>query len=195
LGKFLFELLKNSNNPVDDVAFQNAPWDCRPNMLTVKHVVIQVALLPLIRRAVRVENLNLIKPDFLIELNKTGQSNLEFEIPEKSAADASKEEGGKQVAAFLGLKDITVKDGMVAFYDHRNKTRHVLIMNEFARRAAGFKAESEIRFVGSYNDYPFKVQGRIGSLANILDPSKKWDLDLSAEAFETNFMINGSILS
>jgi len=179
---------------VDDVAFQNAPWGSRPNMITVKQIQIQVALLPLIRGDVRVENLRLVKPDFIIEVNKAGHNNLEFEVTEKPAADTQKEKTGEKVAAYLGLKDITVKDGRVEFYDRRNKARHVLILKEYVREAAGFRAESEIRMVGSYNSYLFKVKGKIGSLVNILDPLQKWSLDLSAEAFESNLTISGSIL-
>lgn len=179
---------------VSDIAFQNAAWGSRLNMVTVERVEIQVALLPLIRGEVRVENLRLVKPDCIIEVDKTGKNNMEFEVPEKSAADAQKEEPEDQVAAFFGFKDITMKDGMVTFYDHRDKSKNILIVQECVREAADFRAESEMRFVGSYNDYPIKVQGKIGSLVNIFDPAQKWSLDLSVEAFESHITVTGSIL-
>ena len=116
---------------VSDIAFQNAAWGSCLNMVTVERVEIQVALLPLIRGEVRVENLRLVKPDCIIEVDKTGKNNMEFEVPEKSAADTQKEEPEDGVAAFFGFKDITIKDGMVTFYDHRDKSKNILIVQEY----------------------------------------------------------------
>ena len=179
---------------VSDIAFQNAAWGSRRNMVTVKRIEIQVALLPLIRGEVRVENLHLVKPDYIIEVNKAGSNNMEFEVPEKRPADTQKEEPEDQVAAFFGFKDMTIEDGMVTFYDHRDESKDILMVQECIRKAADFRAESEMRFLGSYNNYPVKVRGKIGSLVNIFDPTQKWSLDLSVEAFKSQITVTGSIL-
>ena len=179
---------------VNNIAFQNAAWGSRPEMVTVKHIEIRVALPPLIWGDISVENLLLIEPDYIIEIDKNGITNMEFEVPGKPPKEAEEKESEEQPAAFFGLKDISVKNGKLTFYDHRDNSKHVLILERYTRKAADFKAESEMKLVGTYNNYPIKVQGKTGSLAHIFDLSKKWDFHLSADAFDSNITVTGSIL-
>jgi uncharacterized protein involved in outer membrane biogenesis len=67
----------------DDVRFQNAPWGSRPNMAKISRFEVQVALLPLITGKIEVNRLILIEPDILIETDKAGKSNVEFENTKK----------------------------------------------------------------------------------------------------------------
>jgi len=67
-----------------NVAFQNAPWGSQPQMATVKQFEVQVSLLPLISGDIKLKRLILIEPEILIEINKAGKSNLEFEVPDTS---------------------------------------------------------------------------------------------------------------
>jgi uncharacterized protein involved in outer membrane biogenesis len=179
---------------VNDITFQNADWGSRPHLASVENIEVQVALLPLLRGKVQVEKLHLVKPDAIIEINPAGKSNVAFEVAAKPGAEAIKEESEPDIKAFFGFEDISVTDGMVTLYDHRDQRKDIFAVKEFVGQAADFAAEPEIRFVGVYNDFPIKVEGTIGSIYNLLDATKKWDLNLSAQAFETNFTITGAII-
>ena len=63
---------------VNDVAFQNAAWGSQPQMARVKHLQVKVSLLPLLRGNVTINHLILVEPQFLLEVNKSGKSNLDF---------------------------------------------------------------------------------------------------------------------
>ena len=190
LGLSLYPTLEMNN-----IAFQNATWGSHPEMVTIKQIEIQVALLPLIRGDIKVKNLLLIEPDYIIEIDKSGKTNMEFEVPEKPPTEAEEKVPEEHIAAIFGFKDISVKNGKLTFYDHRDNSKNVLILEEYIRKAADFRAESEMELLGSYNNYPIKVQGKAGSLANIFDFSEKWDVHLSANAFESNITVTGSILN
>ena len=69
---------------VNDVAFQNAPWGSQPQMAQLKKLQVKVAILPLIRGDIDVNRLILVEPVFLLEVNKSGKSNLDFEVPQKA---------------------------------------------------------------------------------------------------------------
>ena len=72
---------------VDGVKFQNAPWGSRPEMAEIKRFEVQVALLPLLSKNIEVSRLILTEPDILVETDRAGRSNLEFEkkpVAEKS---------------------------------------------------------------------------------------------------------------
>ena len=64
---------------VEGVRFQNAPWGSRPDMAQIKRFEVQVALLPLLSKNIEVSRLILMEPDILIETDRAGKSNLEFE--------------------------------------------------------------------------------------------------------------------
>ena len=82
---------------VDKVDFQNAPWGSRPEMVKVKRLEIQIALLPLIRREIQFKRLILVEPDILVETDRSGKSNLEFKTAEKPKAEEKKGEGRRRI--------------------------------------------------------------------------------------------------
>jgi uncharacterized protein involved in outer membrane biogenesis len=179
---------------MDDIAFQNASWGSRPEMVTVKRIEVRIALLPLIKGTINVENLNLFEPDYLIEIDRHGRTNMAFDVPEKPRTNARENETEAKIASYFGLRDITIKNGKLTFVDHRNNSKDVLILQEYVQKAAGFRAESKMKLSGAYNNDPIKLQGKVGSLANIFDPSERWDLDLTAEGFESKIAVTGSLM-
>ena len=51
---------------VENVSFQNASWGSRPEMVKVRRVEVQVAILPLIGKKIEIKRLVLVEPDILI---------------------------------------------------------------------------------------------------------------------------------
>ena len=60
---------------VEDVSFANAPWGSRADMLKVRRFEVEVALIPLIFRDIRVKRLILVQPDILLETDSRGKDN------------------------------------------------------------------------------------------------------------------------
>ena len=60
---------------VDGVTFANAPWGSRPDMVTLKRLEAEVALLPLLSSKVDVKRVVLIGLDLLAETDKQGRGN------------------------------------------------------------------------------------------------------------------------
>jgi uncharacterized protein involved in outer membrane biogenesis len=178
---------------VEGVALQNAEWGTRPNMITVKRAEVQVDLVALLWGNIDIERIDMIEPDYLFEMNKDGKSNMEFDLPEKPATEAQKEESEREILDLVGFKEISIKNGKVSIHDHRDNTTEIFILKEYTRETEHFKGDSEMEFVGAYNDIPIKVKGKVGPLDHALDPTEKWDLDLFAEAFGTEIKITGSI--
>jgi uncharacterized protein involved in outer membrane biogenesis len=93
-GDFKVHFGLSPSASVERVAFQNAPWGSRPEMVRVKSLEIQVSLLPLIRGEIEFKRLILIEPDIWIETDPSGKSNLEFKPAEKPKAEEKKAEDG-----------------------------------------------------------------------------------------------------
>ena len=82
-----------------NVSLQNAPWGSRPEMVTIKHFEVQVALLPLVRGEIEIKRFVLVEPDILIETDPAGRSNLVFE---KSGEVSSAQQKGETLGSKSG---------------------------------------------------------------------------------------------
>ena len=125
LGLSLFPTLV-----VNDVTFQNASWGSRPQMAQVKRLEVQIALLPILSGEIHISRLTVLNPEFLIEIDKSGKSNLEFDVPQKPEPKPAEDEpvDGKQ--DFLKFKEVQIKDGAFTYNDLRSgKTEAISIEN------------------------------------------------------------------
>jgi len=66
---------------LSDVSLANATWGSRPEMLTVKRFEASVQLIPLLSGFVKVSGLKVVEGDALLEVNKDGKANWEFDVP------------------------------------------------------------------------------------------------------------------
>src|SRR5690606_5752163 len=78
----------------ENVRLQNAPWGSRPDMLTAKRVEVEIALLPLLARRVRIEGLEVIEPDLVLEVDRNGNGNWQFAADGAKPAERSEVDGG-----------------------------------------------------------------------------------------------------
>ena len=108
LGLSLFPTLV-----VNDVTFQNASWGTRPQMARVKRLEVQIAVLPILRGDIHVSRLIVVNPEFLIEIDKSGKSNLEFDVPQKSEPKAVEDQAVDGRQDFLKFKEVQIEGGAV----------------------------------------------------------------------------------
>ena len=103
LGLSLFPTLV-----VNDVTFQNSSWGSRPQMAQVERLEVQIALLPIFRGNIYVSRLTLVNPELLIEIDKTGKSNLAFDVPEKPEPKIDKDTAGDGQLDFLKFREVQI---------------------------------------------------------------------------------------
>ena len=188
LGLSLFPTLV-----VNDVTFQNAPWGTRPQMAQVKRLEVQIELLPILRGDIHVGRLAVLNPEFLIEIDKSGKSNLEFDVPkEPEPKDAEdKPVDGKQ--DFLKFKEVQIKGGAVTFNDLQSGKNEAISIENLQLKSPEFGAPVDIDLKFTYNKTPFQISGDFGQLSGILDPDAQWPLNLTITAFGSTVSIAGHI--
>ena len=108
---------------MENVSFQNAPWGSRPDMAKIKRFEVQVALVPLISRNIELKRLILVEPDILVETDKSGKSNLEFETQKKVISEKPKEEAPAKKEMRLPsllVNAFRITKGQVTYRDGRS---------------------------------------------------------------------------
>ena len=177
----------------NNVSFQNAPWSTYPEMIRANHIEVQLALIPLIKGNINVKRLTLLNPDFMMEINKSGKTNLEFNLPAQKKVGAAPVKKDEKETALFDFKEIFIKDGKLTVKNHQKKTTHVLTIDQGRQKSAELMGEADIELKGSFNDIPFKVSGKIGSWAGMTDPDVSYPVDLMAKIAQMDIAIIGKI--
>jgi hypothetical protein len=77
-GNFDLSISFSPSITADNVTFENAAWDTRPEMLKLGHVEAKVALFPMLSGDIEIERLILEDMDLLAETNEDGVGNWVF---------------------------------------------------------------------------------------------------------------------
>ncbi|MGB5747896.1 MAG: AsmA family protein [Desulfobacterales bacterium] len=178
---------------VNEVTFQNAAWGSQPQMAQIKYLQVKVALLPLLKGDVTLKRLILLEPKFMLEVNKSGQTNLDFEAPKEAKPQKTEDKPNDKKQTLFEIEKVEIKDGEIIYKDHKTgKTETVEIASlKLQEPLLGDGANIDIK--GSYNKTPFQVTGNIGLLSKALKSKEKWPLKLEAQAVKTTVSVEGSI--
>lgn len=178
---------------VNDVAFQNASWGSQPQMARIKYLLIKVSILPLLRGKLVVNRLILRQPKFMLEVNKSGRTNLDFGPPQEATSPKSEDTPRDNGTTQFELKEVEIKDGEIAYTDHRSGKTETVAISSLELKSPLFGSGADIALKGSYNMTPFQLNGNIGLVSQALKSDEKWPLKLEAQAVKTNVSVEGSI--
>lgn len=178
---------------INDVSFQNAPWSSHPEMIHAKQIEVQLALIPLLKGRISLKRLTLINPDLMMEINKSGKTNLEFDLPEKKKGQAAPAKKDETKTVPFHFREILIEDGKLTVKNHQKNQTLVLTIDQGMEKTEEFMGEAGIELKGSFNDIPFVVAGKIGSLAGITDPYISYPVDLKGDIDKLKFAISGKI--
>ncbi|NNL75378.1 MAG: AsmA family protein, partial [Desulfobacterales bacterium] len=188
LGLSLFPTLV-----VNDVAFQNASWGTCPQMAQVKRLEVQIAVLPILGGDIHVSRLIVVNPEILIEIDKSGKSNLEFDVPQKSEPKAVEDKAVDGKHDFLKFKEVQIKGRAVTYNDRQSGRTEVISIENLKFESAEFGAPVNIDLKFAHNKTPYQITGDFGQLSGILNPEKQWPLNLTITAVGSAVSIAGHI--
>lgn len=180
---------------VDNVSFQNSSWGTRPELAKIKRLEMQIALLPLISKNIEIKRFTLIEPDILIETDRSGKSNLAFEISkEASSAQPSRarQNAGTWVLAPV-LSQLRIEQGHLTYRDGRTGTTKALSVEKLTASSSDTQSPIQISSQGAYNEKPFELAGTLIPLAALTDSSKAWPLKILFKAAGATLTAEGEL--
>jgi uncharacterized protein involved in outer membrane biogenesis len=179
---------------IEDVSFQNVSWGSRPELAKITRLEIELAVLPLFRRIILFKRLILIDPDILIETNRAGKSNIEFETLRNKEVLIPKEQplsNGKSILSALAFNDIRIEKGHFT-YNGGQSGRTYTVNLESATASAGTDGLIALNLDGEYNRKPFRVKATLGSLTAFMDPDKTWPVKVTSQIAGSRVTIDGA---
>ncbi len=130
-GDISLSLLPRLAIEVENVSFANAPGAAEPQMASIEKLAVQLQILPLLSREVKLDRLVLVRPNILLEVDAQGRPNWVFETatapaeakaPEPSTTEPSQPaaEGGGTAVANVALGEVRLEGGRLAYRDARS---------------------------------------------------------------------------
>ena len=172
---------------VTDIAFANAPWGSRPQMVTVEKLQAQVRLLPLLQREMKVKKINLAGVEVLLETDPKGKGNWNLIAENRK---------GKSAGAFrstgIDIDDINIENLRFIFRKGKtgSKRHYTLTSLEVARSES--KDELALDLKADYNSQPITLSGKIGQIHNLFT-HQRFPLNLSGTFSNATVKVGGAI--
>lgn len=192
---------------VEDITLANAAWAEQPEMLKLKKLEIEFAILPLLKKQIVVNSLDLIEPQIYLEQNSNGMNNWTF--ASKNAASYQKrtltfaqlEKQATQTTTSntplpdyiqdISLKNMTIENGYVV-YNNAGKKQEITLKNlDFSMEDLDSQIIAEIDAV--YQQQPISANLILGSVNTFLTEGAPFPIDINAKAFNIKAAINGAL--
>ncbi len=193
---------------VSDVSFENASWDSSGPMVTIKEADITLGLLPLIRKKVEIEEINVIDSVVNLSINDKGVGNWVFARPsdeneseKKEEKVESGEEGVESAAAAPLLagfvaKKLYVENGILNHNDLRSNNKTKFKVKFFEMASANADSEVDLKYDLTFNKEEIKGTAKASSINTLLNnepyrvklSTKAYNLSIKANALLTDLM-------
>lgn len=145
------------------ITLGNAPGGSRPDMIKIERAEAEVALLPLLKREIRVQRLVVTAPDILLETDRAGHGNWSF-TPARAEPAATVAAGrGGVPATRLTLREVKIKNGRLTWRDGKTGTARVFNLHKLAVLPdANAASQLAVQAVGDLDARMLDVGGRVG---------------------------------
>lgn len=180
---------------VKRVSFANASWGSRPQMATIGEFTAQVDLLALIRSQVKIDSLVLNDVDLLLEKDRQGRANWDFAgqkpAPQQQpqTQTPATQSGGGGIPA---IENLSLKNVKLAYHDAQSGAKTDVALSEFSvKQASGNTLATKL--VAVVNGNEIKADGTLGSLDDLMVPSRPWPVKLNVTVPNAKLAVDGSI--
>jgi AsmA family protein len=190
-GAIDFKLGFRPSLVMDDVVFQNGPWSSRREMVKIKRLEAKILLVPLLNREIQITRLALLEPDVLLETDKSGKWNFEFEKRETSPHHDTTSQGFSLPR--MSFHEVQVQNGKVYYQEGGTGMRCCLSIDRFTAHSEGTESPIVLAFNGAYKDRPFELHGTVGSLLLLHEAGKAYPVDLTVKASGAQLRVEGTI--
>lgn len=175
---------------VGDVTFANAEWGSQPEMVKVKQLEVEMALMPLLSGDIQVKRVVLDGADILLETNADGTPNWVFaEAP--TEAPAVPAEGGPGLK-LPEVNSVAIENARLTYRDGVTGKTQTIVLTSLSATADSATSPIAIDLEGSLNDNPVKLTGSVGALQGLLD-NQPFAVDLAGEGGGATFTVKGQI--
>ncbi len=191
-GKFTVKVGLSPSLEVSDVGFQNASWGSRPELAHFKQLDVELQLIPLIFGNVKVNRIVLSGADILLETDKQGRTNWDFNGAKPATAPANGNAPQNGADAPPEIDKLTITDSLITIKNAQTGKNMVINVKAFDATGIGSGGTTKIDLDGTLNGNPVKIKASIDQLFAMAN-NGNGALDVSVKAGASSVTMVGSV--
>jgi uncharacterized protein involved in outer membrane biogenesis len=192
-GYFKLGISLSPTLAVDNVSLSNAPGGSRPVMINLNRLDVQVELIPLLSKKIKVDRIILEGADILLETDAKGRGNWVFEAPGATTGTTTSTTAPASGGAGMSLPEVDtvqIRNSTVTYHDGvAGTTRSFKIDKLDAETSGGSLSLDLAALVGKV---PLNVKGTLGAPA-LLAGGSPYPMDLALSSGDTSATVKGAI--
>lgn len=145
-----------------------------PDLVAVKRLEVEVELLPLLRKRIKVNRLIVIEPKIELVWDERGRPRFGLGRLDRMAKEKHDHDSD---APRLDLGRVMIKDARLVIDNRQTRQIRTLKLTELDLDAAAGPVKFKIR--GALDDQPFDLSGQTGSLNRLIASDAAWPVELT----------------
>ena len=187
-GKVALALSLMPTLTVKDLSLANLPGGSRPQMILVKRLEVQMQLLPLLSRQVKIDLVVLRGADILLETDKTGHGNWVFSHAETGSAGPAAASGEGSPLPEISL--VKIRDSLVTYREGDTGMSRSLRIASLDATAKGGRIDLDLAAL--IGKAPVTAKGSVGA-PQLLSGGAPFPFDLVVTSGTTTARIKGAV--
>lgn len=191
-GKIYFHVGWPPGICITEVTMDNAQWSKKPHMLKVGKLEVDIEILPLLHKIVHVKQLTLNDFNLFVEINKLGESNLDFETVPNNQAENVHISNDIDIPQ-IGFNQICLNNILLSYENANEPNPLSLTLNQINARSNGMDAPVHMDIIGEYRKHQFDIQAEVGSIHCLLNAQENFPLTITAQGAGMSLTARGNI--
>lgn len=193
-GEIAVQLGLTPSVSISGVSFANAPWGSRPEMAKLDHLIVEIALPPLLQGELRVNRVVIRGVDIVLEADGKGKANWVFgpAAAKPEPADDAPPDAPDEEFTIPTVKLITVENVKLTYRDGSGAKPLVFTIEKLEGRANSAADPVTLALNGAFNGNGFSLDGSFGSIA-ALTSGDGWPVDVAIRAGGAKLKVKGGI--
>ena len=179
-GGIDFKLSLTPRLVVRDFALANAPWGSAPQLVAVKEIGVEVALLPLMQKRFEVIRVGLVEPSIALETDAQGHGNWDF--GRTAAGPGPGPPSGETISPMaFGVDNVAVTHGTLTYRDGKSGAPTKVAIDSLVLSASDARAPVSAEFRGKIDDMAVALTGTLGPLGALIQRRWPYPVGLTGE--------------
>ncbi|WP_062309883.1 AsmA family protein [Polynucleobacter sinensis] len=187
-GPVSLELFPKISVSANQLSLSNASWADSADMLTLKHIDLDLKLLPLFSGQVEIGSIKLSGLELFLQKNAAGLANWDLSLSPASSDSAkavAPVDSTSNTSNFLSIGDVSILDAKIHYRDVGSPVSIYQVKRLSVAQSAD---KASILLNMQYQGLPIEVAGKTGSISQAL---KQWDVAPVGMMVDLNVSVNG----
>ncbi len=173
---------------VEKASLANAQWGTKPNMVALGSLEVRLALWPLLQKQIQITKVMLDQPVILVETNKDGKGNWEFDLPPSPPKEQETESAIQSVV----VNELDITQAHITYLDGVTGEKQQFDLEQLSVDIADLNQPLDLLIKAVLNDMPLAVEGQLGGVQALMDNTKTM-VDLKASVAGVDLVLQGDI--